>query len=284
MLPSHEFQDSIKLMHIFINPDPAELILQPGREAGCARRAVGTRRGPARPPPRRAAAPARWPSRGVRSSSRADGRPGAGPAFLPLVVVLPLLLLPVLLRRPSRAPAGGFQSRPRPPQTRRGGGAGGASAKPAARAHWTHPARHAPDAKGAERAAEVPEGPAGLAPRCRGGEPLAGKGAPVCRLECWEEGLSSRAAPPRSRARLVSGSRVERAPRAARPGPRTAFPAGPSRGPPTRRLHPALFGRRVPSARPPRVHTARHGHRERRDVGAVHRSLPRPRSPVWADG
>lgn len=34
MLPSHEFQDSIKLMHIFINPAPGELIVRPSARSG----------------------------------------------------------------------------------------------------------------------------------------------------------------------------------------------------------------------------------------------------------
>lgn len=62
MLPSHEFQDSIKLMHIFINPDPGELILQPSARSGVGaasrRGAAGARLGLR---PGRAAAPARSP-------------------------------------------------------------------------------------------------------------------------------------------------------------------------------------------------------------------------------
>lgn len=87
----------------------------PGRDGGAVRPSPSACSGPG-PVARRAA---------VRSSSRADGRAGAG-ACLPARPLLSSLLL-------SRAPAGGFQSQQRPPPpTLTAGGSGGGGAGSAA--------------------------------------------------------------------------------------------------------------------------------------------------------
>lgn len=94
MLPSHEFQDSIKAMHIFINRDPEKLILRRSARAGTdSRGAAGpgsaSALGVQRPGPGR-------PSRGrtVVVSRGADARElePPSPPFPPPSALLLLLL------------------------------------------------------------------------------------------------------------------------------------------------------------------------------------------------
>lgn len=176
------------------HPDPGELILQPSarRRVGAVshRDATGARFGLR---PRRAAAPARSPV--ARPCDPRLARTDAlepEPAFLPAPFSPPSSLAERQQadsnlssgrhRRHSRR--GGWGGAVRAPQRSLGGGAGLRETRGCARALGVHPPRSAPDAKGAERAAEAPEGsavpgarlPGGRARRRLGGAGLLSRG------------------------------------------------------------------------------------------------------------
>lgn len=143
----------------------------PGRDGGAVR-----------PPPSACSGPGPVAPRAtVRSSSRADGRAGAG-ACLPARPLLSSLLPPPSSLAERQQADSNLSSDRRRRHSRRGGWAaararerslgGGADLRETrgcARALGIDPPRSAPDAKGAERAAEAPEGSAVPGARLPGG-------------------------------------------------------------------------------------------------------------------